>query len=392
VQPARVELSHILVQVAVGATESQRNEALVKAQQIAREVQADKSRFGEIARAKSEDAGTANEGGKLGWITRGSWPASLESAVFALKKGDVSDPIDGPGGYHIFQANDVQPEHGETFDQAKSKVETEIRRQLGANRFAEMATKLTGLVYDNPGSLQPAADALGLKVKSASGITRDRLLSADQAGAGAASASADATILDDVRVRRALFSSKALADKQNSGVIEISPDTMVVVRVDSVTAAHVPALEKVTDRIRKQLVDERALAAAEQSGKQDLARLQQEPSDTVPEKFSDPVAISRVNPQGLNKPLLDAVFAASVKKLPAYIGVGTAQGYMVVRIDDAHEGKTDDPALAGLSAELDQAWGRAEERAVLEALRAQAEVKMLPEAAKAIAGETESQG
>src|SRR5690606_31052690 len=134
---------------------------------------------------------------------------------------------------------EVQPQQGESFEEARAKVETEVRRQLGADRFADMASKLTGLVYDNPSSLQPAADALGLKIKSASGIARDRLLPSEQVPANAASASEDAAILDDVRVRRALFAPQALNDKQNSGVIEISPDTIVALRVEKLEPAHI---------------------------------------------------------------------------------------------------------------------------------------------------------
>src|SRR3546814_19779780 len=114
----------------------------------------------------SDLAGTAKDGGKLGWITKGSWPANLETVVFALQKGGVSDVVDGPGGYHIFQANEIQPEKGESFDEAKEKIEAEVRSQLGADRYAAMATRLTSLVSDNPSSLQPAADPLGIKIRT----------------------------------------------------------------------------------------------------------------------------------------------------------------------------------------------------------------------------------
>ncbi len=169
----------------------------------------------------------------------------MEQAVFALKQGEVSDPVKGPDGYHVFMADQVQPEQGETFEQARAKVESEVRRQLAADRYADMATKLTSLVYDNPSSLDPAAKDLGLQIRQADGIARERLLSADEAGPDAASASGDSAILGDVRVRQALFSSQVLTDKQNSGVIEISPDTMAVVRVRDVTPAHVPELDRV---------------------------------------------------------------------------------------------------------------------------------------------------
>lgn len=381
---ARVNLSHILVSVPVGATSEERKQALAKAQKIAKEAKVDKSRFADIARAQSQDAGTAKDGGKLGWITKGSWPPTLEKAVFAMKQGEVSGPVDGPGGYHIFMANEVQPEKGQSFEQAKAQVEGEIRRQLGADRFADMATKLTGLVYDTPDSLQPAADELGLKVKSANGIARDQLLDVDQVLQDAASASPDAQVLADARVRRALFSPQVLTEKHNSGVIEISPNTMVVVRVNSVTPAHIPKPERVIAHIREVLVAQGAQAAAQAAGQKDLAVYQKLDDATVPDSFGGAMTVSRMDPNGINKQVLAAVFNAPTKELPEYTGIAVPAGYAVARISNARPGITDDPSLAGLSTELGQAWGRAEEQAVLQALRVQAEVKVLPEASQAI--------
>lgn len=391
-QPARVMLSHILISLPVGATDAQREAALQKAQQIDKEVAADKSKFADIARAQSQDAGTAKEGGRLGWITKGSWPATLETAVFALKKGELSAPVDGPGGYHIFLADDVQPEKIQSFDEVKSKVEAEVRRQLAADHFADMATKLTSLVYDNQSSLQPAADTLGLKVKTASGIARERLLPADEIGDGAAAASPDAAVLGDARVRRALFSSQVLVDKQNSGVIEISPDTMVAVRVQKLSPAQVPAIDKVSPLIRQQLLAERSLAAAEKAGQSALAGFEKEAAAKVPDGFGAPLTISRINPQSLDKQTIDAALSTSTQSLPVYQGIKNAQGYVVVRIEQASAGKSDNPLLATLPTELSRAWGHAQENAVLGALRSESKIKMLPEADKTLAGEATQGG
>src|SRR5690606_35025682 len=185
-------------------------------------------------------------------------------------------------------ADEVQPEKGETIEEARPKVEEEVRRQLAADRYADMATKLTSLVYDNPTSLDPAAKELGLQIRHAGGIARERLLSVDEAGKDAASASGDSAILGDVRVRQALFSSQVLTDKQNSGVIEISPDTMTVVRVRDVTPSHVPPLDQVRDHIRAQLTDERARAAAVAEGEKVLPELQAQPAS---EDFGEPAKV-----------------------------------------------------------------------------------------------------
>src|SRR3546814_13205903 len=72
--------------------------------------------------------------------------------------------------------------------------------------------------------------------------------------------------------------------------------------------------------------------------------------------------ISRINAQGLAKPVADAAFAAPTKNLPSYVGVKGPQGYVLVRVEGTEAGKTGNPMLASLSAELDQAWGRAQEQ------------------------------
>jgi peptidyl-prolyl cis-trans isomerase D len=395
VVPARVNLSHILIKVPSGATDEITKAALAKAQDIDKRVHADPSQFAELARKESQDAGTAREGGKLGWIQRGTLPLSMDQVIFALKQGGISEPVKGPDGYHIFMADEVQPEKGETFQEAHAKVEDEVHRQLAADRFADMATKLTSLVYDNASSLEPAAKQLGLQIRHVTGIARDRLLAADEAGPQAASASHDAAILGDARVRQALFSSQVLADKQNSGVIEISPDTMVVVRADKLTPSHVPELAQVEAHIRTELTNERSLAAAVAAGREVLQAVSKQPAagDAKPaEGFESPVTISRLDPGGLAKAVLDAAFSVSDTKLPAYGSVTLPAAYAVIRVDHVQPGTTDKPALEGLGAQVAQVWGTSEQQAVLTDLRSQLKVKVTDEGHKLVNENTASGG
>lgn len=392
VRPARVQVSHILIQPE-GSSNAQREAALARAQAIADKLAADPAQFAELAKTESSDAGTANEGGRLGWITQGSWPEALETAVFALEKGAVSGAVEGPDGFHVFLAEDVQPQAGETFEQAKAKVESEIRRQLAADRYAEMATRLTDLVYDDQSSLQPAAQALGLQVRHADGIARDRLLDASEVPSGnAASASDDALLLDDPRVRRALFASQSFTDKQNSGVIEISPGVLAVVRVNEIRPAHVLPLEKSEPFIREQLLTERARDAARKAGEAALAELKAQPAaEEAHEDFGSIQTISRVDPQGMGKTVIDASFGVDATNLPAYAGVEGAQGYVIVRVERAESGASDPMLEASLGLQIGQAMGMAEQTAVLRAMREAAKVRLLPEASEALQPE-EQQG
>ncbi|MFC3864324.1 SurA N-terminal domain-containing protein [Alcaligenes aquatilis] len=389
VQPGRVNISHILVNVPAGASDSEREAAQTKARELAEKAQANKDDFADLARANSQDEGSAREGGELGWISKGSWPSVLENAVFALKKGDVSGVIEGPNGFHIFKSNEVQPEQGESFEQARSKVQEEVRKQLASERFADMASKLTNLVYDNEDSLEAAANALGLILKQAEGISRQGLIPASQVEGDLAAANGpDAAVLDDSRVRQALFNAEALASRKNAGVVEVSPDTLIALRVIDVTDAHVPALDKVRTIAEENLRREKAAALAVQAGEDYLKQLQ---AGSEPENFSAQFAVSRAEFPEMDEALLNKVLANPVDKLPAYVGDRQPQGYTVVQILSHQPGKAGNPGLNMLTAQLTQAMARTETQAVLQAMRVQEKVQILPEAEKELTSSGEDE-
>lgn len=389
VQAGRVNISHILVNVPAGASDSERETAQTKARELAEKAQANKDDFADLARANSQDEGSAREGGELGWISKGSWPSVLENAVFALKKGDVSGVIEGPNGFHIFKSNEVQPEQGESFEQARSKVQEEVRKQLASERFADMASKLTNLVYDNEDSVEAAANALGLTLKQAEGITRQGLIPASQVEGDLAAANGpDAAVLDDSRVRQALFNAEALASRKNAGVVEVSPDTLIALRVIDVTDAHVPALDKVRTIAEENLRREKAAALAVQAGEDYLKQLQ---AGSEPENFSAQFAVSRAEFPEMDEALLNKVLANPVDKLPAYVGDRQPQGYTIVQILSHQPGKAGNPGLDMLTAQLTQAMARTETQAVLQAMRVQEKVQILPEAEKELTSSGEDE-
>lgn len=390
-QPERRRASHIMVKLAADATDAQRKAAHAKAEDIAKQAAANPGAFAELAKKYSDDAGSSNRGGDLGWIGPGMLTPALQKAVEGLKKGQVSGVIESPFGLHVVQLTDLQPAQIKPLAEVRDQIVDEIRKQIAASRFSDMATKLTSLVYDQRDSLQPAADALGLKVRQAGGITRTGLLPQEQAGPGAASASPDSALLDNPRVRQALFSPEVLRDKQNSGVIELAPDTMLVVRVAANTPAHVPPLDQLKDKIRARLVETRAADAAAKAGEQALEALRKNPGAAA-DGFGGAVDVSRQNPQSLSRPVLDAVMRAPATPLPAYAGARDGDDYVVARIDKVEAGKPDPESVAALTRQLSGAWGQAEDEGVLKMLRQQYKVEIAPEAARILqGGDTEQQ-
>lgn len=85
------ELEHILI----------KDEA--KAAEVVREARAPGANFGALAKKHSQDKPTANSGGKLGQVHRSELPPELAEEIASLPVGQVSDPIPGPEGLHIFR-------------------------------------------------------------------------------------------------------------------------------------------------------------------------------------------------------------------------------------------------------------------------------------------------
>ncbi len=71
-------------------------------------------------------APNADGGGEVGWVRRGGLPETLEDAIFALAPGEISQPVQGPSGFHIFQVSETRPEGGAV----RAELEAEVRREL----------------------------------------------------------------------------------------------------------------------------------------------------------------------------------------------------------------------------------------------------------------------
>jgi peptidyl-prolyl cis-trans isomerase D len=300
----------------------------------------------------------------------------------------VSGVIESAMGYHILKVTGYQPGVVKTLDDVRGQIEKEIRQQLAAARFSDMAGQLTKLVYDQRDSLQPAADALGLTLREASGITRAGLLAEGQA-------SPDAALLDNPRVRQVLFSPEVLRDKNNSGVIELSSGAMLAARVLEAKPAHVPPLADLRDSIRERLIAQRAGEAARAAGEAALKSLQESAaSDAAREGFGESITVSRQQPQGLTPPLLESIMRMAPGKdgKPVYAGVASGADYTLVRLAGVTPGVLTEQQRGILSSELSTAWGQAEAAALALALRQQYGAKILPEAAEVLKPESAAGG
>ena len=312
--------SHILITAPSGAPAAEREKARAKAQQLLAEVKKAPGSFAELARKNSQDPGSAEKGGDLDFVTRGAMVKPFEDAMFALKKGEVSDVVETEFGYHIIQLNDIKPGAVPPFEQVRAKIEDEVRSQQATQEFAKAAETFTDAVYQQPDSLKPAADKLKLTVRSADKVARTP-------APGATGVLASRNFLN------ALFAPDSLERKHNTEAIEIGPNQLASGRVTQHAPARAQPFDEVKDKVRAQLVAERASALAKTEGEAKLAAWQ---SNAAGANFGAAVTVSRLDAQSQPTPVIESALRADPAKLPSLVGVDLgAQGYAVVRVNKA---------------------------------------------------------
>lgn len=301
-QNAEREASHILISVPDSADKAAWQEA-TKTLQTLREKLTNGADFAALAKEYSDDPGSAAQGGSLGWVSRGMMVVPFEKALFALDEpGAISEPVRTSYGMHLIILNDIRKPDMQSFEEMRDELAAQYSKDKIEDAFYKRAEKLTDLTYANPDSLQPAAEALGLTVQQANGITRT-------AGSGVAVSTA---------VRQALFDGELIESRINSDPIELGQgdekNHVAVVRVTAHTPASVKPLDEVRDVIVQQLRQQSAARLAEQFAVDIVKQVEQgTPLADLAAKqnveFQKPQFISR-SVRDLPPGLSQAVFAA----------------------------------------------------------------------------------
>ncbi|RZL61557.1 MAG: peptidyl-prolyl cis-trans isomerase [Variovorax sp.] len=309
--------SHILITAAAGAPAAEREAAKAKATQLLDQVKKAPNTFAEVARKNSQDPGSAEKGGDLDFVTRGAMVKPFEDAMFALKKGEISDVVESDFGYHVILLTDIKPEVVPPFEQVRAAIETEFRAQQATQEFAKAAEAFTDSVYQQSDSLKPTAEKLGLTLRTANNVSRT-------AAPGATGPLASRNFLN------ALFAPDSLERKNNTEAIEVGPSQLAAGRVTQYTPARTIPFEEVKAQVRTQLISERASALAKAEGAAKLAAWEAK-SDGA--SFGAPVTVSRLEMAAQPGPVIEAALRADPAKLPALVGVDLgAEGYAVVRV------------------------------------------------------------
>jgi peptidyl-prolyl cis-trans isomerase D len=358
--PETRQASHILIAVDKSAGPEAKEKAKTQAEQIAAELKQNPNRFPELAKQHSQDPGSAARGGDLGTFSRGAMTKAFDAAVFSMKPGEISPPVETEYGYHIIRVMSVTPGQVKGFEQVRPEIENELRKQRAGRRFAELAEQFNNTVFEQSDSLKPAAELIKQPTQKSAWITRTGTQEAR---------------LNNPKLIQAIFSEDVLVNKRNTEAIEISPGTIVSARVIEHQAARVQPFEEVKDAVQTKLIQSRSSQLATQHGREQLEALRQG-KGTQP-GWSTPQLVSRGDPKGLPEPALRQVFKADSAQLPHYDGVETPGGYTLLRVTRIVEPqKIDTAQQKQLSESLAQIVGEEQFAVYLASLKAKAKVSL----------------
>ncbi|MBU6420814.1 MAG: SurA N-terminal domain-containing protein [Gammaproteobacteria bacterium] len=363
------EAQHILITVG-GKSAKTDAAAEAKAEQILQQLKAGAD-FAALAKQYSDDAGSTANGGNLGWITRGTSDKSFEDALFAIAKvGELAGPVKLAGGYDIIKLDGIRAPSTKSFAEVRGQLLAEYQKKKADDDYFALGDQLANLAFEHPESLQAVSKQLNLPIQTVSGVTRD-------SGTGIAANAA---------VRQKAFSDEVLAQGNNSDPIQIGPNHVVVIRVQSHVPSEQKPLAQVRDQIAALLKQQQATRQAQQVAVQVQSALAsgQTPAQVAVKyqlKFTAAKFVSRSD-AGVPAPVLSAAFAAPppAGKTPETGVVALSGGDQAVYLLTAMKlgdvsGWSKDERLTQLQ-QLTRANAQAEFASYLATLRQHAKVKV----------------
>ncbi|RON41945.1 peptidylprolyl isomerase [Pseudomonas frederiksbergensis] len=315
--------AHILIEVNDKVTEAQAKAKIEEVQ--ARLAKGEK--FEALAKEFSQDPGSANNGGDLGYAGPGVYDPAFEKALYSLSKDQVSEPIRTDFGFHLIKLLGVEAPEVPTLASLKGKLTRELKTQQVEQRFVEATKQLEDSSFEASDLAQPAQD-LKLTVHTSAPFGRE-------GGEGVAANRAVVT---------AAFSPEVLDEGANSTAIELDPETVIVLRAKEHLKPSQLPLESVAASIRTQLAKEHASAAAKTKADELIVSLRdgKTPLDKAIDGQGWKVTAAATRAQeGVDPTVLQALFRMpkpAAKDKPTFSSVTLADGSLViVRLNGVNE-------------------------------------------------------
>ena len=331
----RVKVRHILLETPRPGADGKPDqkgldEARAKAQDVLKQVKAGGD-FAALAKKYSQDPGSKDKGGDLGWIIKGQTVAEFEKVAFGQSKGQTSDLVQTSFGFHIIKTEDKEEAHVKPLSEVKPAVEAAIKQEkLSAlqNKFSNEAAELA-----QKQGLDQAAAKYGAHVVQSNMVARTDALP----GIGS-----QPNFMDTV------FSTRDKAKPQIGRI----PTGYVIYEISKVEPPRKPSFEEIRERVANEFKNERASGilrrkteemADRAHAQHDLARAAKEAGATV--KTSELVSrTSQVPDLGSLGGPAGVAFTLKQGEISGALDLGRSQA--VLQVLERKDPSTSDPQFA----------------------------------------------
>lgn len=228
---------HILLKISEGADEDSIEKIQKKAKKIRDRIENGED-FANLAKENSEDAGSAKDGGELGFFSRGMMIKPFEEAVFSMKEGKVSKPVLTRFGWHIIELEEIEPGRVKPLTEVKNSIVTRLKDQKTKNMLWDRANK----AYDEIiqlGSLSAYAEQHEIELKTTEFFSQKK---------------PPAVTGGDPELLKTLF---ALNSGELSSLLQIHQGILIAEVLEK-KAPYLPSLEEVKEQVKKDYVREKA--------------------------------------------------------------------------------------------------------------------------------------
>ena len=211
--------------------------------------------FAVLAKDYSEDFGSAESGGDLGYTSGETFPEAFEKALAELEVGQISGPVNTDAGTHFIKLLDIQQESYELSEQ-RSRIERELIQESTSDLLVEKLQNLKELSFNAESLAEVAAD-VGLELKTSEAFPQS-------GGGGVAAFPA---------VVKAAFSTEVVNDQYASEVLELGNDRYLVLKLNEYIAARQQELPEVRERVVQLVTDDVSKNQLAEQGGALLARV-----------------------------------------------------------------------------------------------------------------------
>jgi len=211
--------------------------------------------FEDLASEYSQDTLSAQQGGDLGFISRGLFPAEFEEVLFSLEVGSISNLVETQFGLHIIRLDEINQGLVQEYDEVRDILLAELQNELEGTQFYDTAIQLADLLYSNNLDLLSLAGSINLPINEITNLT----LESDQV---------------DIRIIETAFLPE-LRNGSISPIIELGENHLAVLQVANYYEPVPLEFEVVTSEIRSGLAQAEAVRLAQIQAQSFLDALQE---------------------------------------------------------------------------------------------------------------------